>query len=206
VRGGGKGGQKINKTANCVQLNYPPLGLSVRCQKDRQRSLNRFLALRELVDRIEVEISPGTSERLREIEKIRKRKSKKAGRSKEKYGSPNTQRPSGSPGGEEAPMPAPSNPKIDIRKITKEHAKELGIPDTPQTTGDWMPWECEAKTFECEYTCTETAYFYQGRVKVKTPQEEVEIRAGDLVCFPEGLKCTWQVLEPVRKVYSFEEA
>jgi protein subunit release factor B len=63
IRGGGKGGQKINKTANCVQLNYPPLGLSVRCQKDRQRSLNRFLALRELVDQIEIKISPGTSAR-----------------------------------------------------------------------------------------------------------------------------------------------
>ncbi|MFH1619430.1 MAG: peptide chain release factor-like protein [bacterium] len=77
VRGSGKGGQKINKTSNCVVLRYPPMNLSIRCQRERKRSLNRFLALRELVDRVEMAISPETSERLREIERIRKRKARK---------------------------------------------------------------------------------------------------------------------------------
>ena len=79
TRGGGKGGQKINKTSNAVLLRYAPLGLVVRCQRERKRSLNRFLALRELVDEIEVRISPGTSERLHAIAKIRKRKARKRG-------------------------------------------------------------------------------------------------------------------------------
>ena len=74
VRGGGPGGQKINKTSNCVLLSYPPLSLVVRCQESRQRALNRFLALRELVDRAEMALSPGTSGRLREIERRRKSK------------------------------------------------------------------------------------------------------------------------------------
>lgn len=74
IKGGGKGGQKINKTANTVLLKYPPLGLIVRCQRERQRSLNRFLALRELVDEIELKISPETSERLKEAARLRKRK------------------------------------------------------------------------------------------------------------------------------------
>ena len=74
VRGGGKGGQKINKTANAVQLYYPPMDIAVRCQRERKRSLNRFLALRELIDRIEMRVSPETSERLRETERIRRRK------------------------------------------------------------------------------------------------------------------------------------
>lgn len=74
VKGGGKGGQKINKTSNAVLLKYPPFGLVIRCQRERSRSVNRFLALRELADRIEMKVSPETSERLREIEKIRKRK------------------------------------------------------------------------------------------------------------------------------------
>jgi len=74
IRGGGKGGQKINKTSSTVLLKYPPLGLIVRCQRERQRSLNRFLALREMVDEIELKISPGTSPRLKEIERLRKRK------------------------------------------------------------------------------------------------------------------------------------
>ncbi len=77
VKGGGKGGQKINKTANAVLLKYPPLSLIVRCQRERKRSLNRFLALRELVDEIEVKISPETSQRLKDIARVRK---KKAGR------------------------------------------------------------------------------------------------------------------------------
>ncbi|HAH32929.1 MAG TPA: peptide chain release factor-like protein [Elusimicrobia bacterium] len=77
IRGSGHGGQKINKTSNTVQLKYPPLGLIVRCQRERQRSLNRFIALRELVDEIEMKISPATSGRLKEFEKLRKRKSDK---------------------------------------------------------------------------------------------------------------------------------
>lgn len=84
VRGGGRGGQKINKTANCVQLHYPPLDLRVRCQKDRRRSVNRFLALRELVDRIEMKVSPDTSKRLREIERARRNKGRARRRAKEK--------------------------------------------------------------------------------------------------------------------------
>ncbi len=77
IRGSGNGGQKINKTSNAVLLKYPALGLIVRCQRERKRSLNRFIALREMVDEIELRISPGTSERLKEIEKIRRRKARK---------------------------------------------------------------------------------------------------------------------------------
>lgn len=76
IRGGGPGGQKINKTSNCVLLRYAPLDLVVRCQETRQRGLNRFLALRELVDQAEMKISPGTSARLREIERLRKSKAR----------------------------------------------------------------------------------------------------------------------------------
>ena len=83
VRGGGKGGQKINKTSNCVQLFYPPLQISVRVQRERKRSLNRFLALRELVDQIEIEISPETSERLKTYERIRRQKERRQRRSRE---------------------------------------------------------------------------------------------------------------------------
>ena len=77
TRGSGNGGQKINKTSNAVQLRYPALGLVVKCQRERKRSLNRFLALRELVDEIEVRVSPETSERLKEIAKIRKKKARR---------------------------------------------------------------------------------------------------------------------------------
>ncbi len=76
VRAGGPGGQKVNKTSSGVLLRYAlgPEQLVVKWTRDRHRSLNRFLALRELVDEVELRVSPGTSERLREIERIRRRK------------------------------------------------------------------------------------------------------------------------------------
>ena len=76
VKGGGPGGQKRNKTSSGVQLRYA-LGeelLVVTWNRERSHALNRFLALRELVDEIEVRVSPATSERLKEHERIRRAK------------------------------------------------------------------------------------------------------------------------------------
>ncbi|MDT8287740.1 MAG: peptide chain release factor-like protein [Elusimicrobiales bacterium] len=80
VKGGGKGGQKINKTASAVQLKYPPLGLFVRCQRERSRAVNRFLALRELTDKAEMILSPSTSARLAEYERLRRKKTRRSAR------------------------------------------------------------------------------------------------------------------------------
>jgi protein subunit release factor B len=85
VRGGGPGGTKINKTSNCVLLRYPPLGLLVRCQRDRRRSVNRFLALRELVDQAEMKISPETSARLRDAQRRRQQKARAGRRARARH-------------------------------------------------------------------------------------------------------------------------
>jgi protein subunit release factor B len=85
VRGGGPGGSKINKTSNCVVLQYVPLGLVVRCQRDRRRSVNRFLALRELVDQIEMKVSPASSKRLRDIDKRRRNKARAGRRARARH-------------------------------------------------------------------------------------------------------------------------
>lgn len=85
VRGGGPGGTKTNKTSNAVQLRYPPLGLVVRRRDDRRRAVNRFLALRELVDQIEERISPGTSERLRREERRRRNKARAGRRARARH-------------------------------------------------------------------------------------------------------------------------
>jgi peptide chain release factor len=81
VRGSGRGGQKINKTANCVRMSYPPLNIQVKVQRSRERNQNRFLALRELVDRAEMLLSPETSARRQAIEKKRKQKQRRRRRS-----------------------------------------------------------------------------------------------------------------------------
>ncbi len=70
IKGGGKGGQKINKTANAVVLKYLPLNIVVRSQRERSLGVNRFLALRELVERIENEIKKDESKK----ELIKKRR------------------------------------------------------------------------------------------------------------------------------------
>ena len=48
----GPGGQKV-KTSSCVQLVHIPTGLTVKCQRERSQAMNRFLARRLLLDRIE---------------------------------------------------------------------------------------------------------------------------------------------------------
>jgi peptide chain release factor len=72
----GKGGQHANKTSTCVYLKHIPTGIEVKNSETRERELNRFLARRILADRIEEKLT-GTSERMKEFDRIRKRKSKK---------------------------------------------------------------------------------------------------------------------------------
>ena len=79
--GSGRGGQKINKTSSTVHLKYIPLDIEVKYQKARERSMNRILALRELVDKIEAKLIGDKSEKALKIEKIRKQKKRRLKRS-----------------------------------------------------------------------------------------------------------------------------
>lgn len=84
VRGGGKGGQKINKTASCVQLKHLPTGTIVNCQKHRLQSANRLSAYKLLIVKIE-ELKLGKeSEKAKKIFKLRKQKKRRSKRAKEK--------------------------------------------------------------------------------------------------------------------------
>lgn len=84
IRSSGKGGQKVNKTSTCVYLKHLPSGAKVKCMKDRSQSVNRFLARRELVRKIERLSGIETNEDVRRA-KIRKRKTKQRKRAREKY-------------------------------------------------------------------------------------------------------------------------
>ena len=84
VRSSGPGGQKVNKSSSCVFIRHIPTGLSVKYQRERSQALNRFLARRLLLDKIE-RMQKGTVRRERErIEKIRRQKRKRSKRAKEK--------------------------------------------------------------------------------------------------------------------------
>ena len=52
VKGSGKGGQKVNKTSSCVYILHRPSGIEVKCQRERSQAMNRFLARRELCERL----------------------------------------------------------------------------------------------------------------------------------------------------------
>jgi len=80
IRSSGPGGQKVNKTSTCVYLKHLPSGLEVKCMKERNQSINRFLARRELAEKIERMLGQPTAEDLRR-EKIRKQKLRRKHRS-----------------------------------------------------------------------------------------------------------------------------
>ena len=72
VRGSGAGGQKINKTSNCVFLKHLPSGVCIKCQMDRSREMNRLLARRELCEQLEAIRDGKAVAKTQAIEKIRR--------------------------------------------------------------------------------------------------------------------------------------
>jgi len=84
IRSSGPGGQKVNKSSSCVYLVHIPTGLSVKCQRERSQSLNRYLARRLLLDKIELMQKGFIAKERAKIEKIRRQKRKRSKRAKEK--------------------------------------------------------------------------------------------------------------------------
>ncbi|MBT8406294.1 MAG: cupin domain-containing protein [Deltaproteobacteria bacterium] len=87
--------------------------------------------------------------------------------------------------------------KID-HEPSKDHLEKLGV-------SSWPIWTKEVSEFPWQYDAQETCYLLEGDVVV-TPEdgEAVEIKKGDLVTFPKGMKCRWNIRKDVRKHYKFE--
>jgi uncharacterized protein len=69
----------------------------------------------------------------------------------------------------------------------------------------WPIWQKEASKFPWTYDDSETCYLLEGEVVV-TPDgggAPVTFGKGDLVIFPAGLSCTWDIRKAVRKHYRF---
>ncbi|XP_021734755.1 uncharacterized protein LOC110736728 [Chenopodium quinoa] len=97
-----------------------------------------------------------------------------------------------------------SNIKIIIEKNPSEaRLSELGIKS-------WPKWGCPPGKITLKYDATETCYFVRGKVKAypkkgsTNDNEGVEFGAGDIVIFPKGLSCIWEVSVAVDKFYKFD--
>ena len=68
----------------------------------------------------------------------------------------------------------------------------------------WPIWACEPSTFPWTYGEQETCLLLAGEVTV-TPDggEPVHFAAGDLVVFPAGMSCVWEIHQSVSKHYRF---
>ena len=84
IRSSGPGGQNVNKVATCVVLRHRPSGLEVRCQRERSQALNRFLARRVLLGRLEAQRLGAASAEAQRIAKLRRQKRKRSKRAQEK--------------------------------------------------------------------------------------------------------------------------
>lgn len=84
-----------------------------------------------------------------------------------------------------------------VHQPAEEELDRLGV-------RNWPIWSKEASTFPWTYAGTETCYFLEGEVVV-TPDggEPVKMGKGDLVTFPDGMSCTWEIRQDVRKHYDF---
>jgi len=88
------------------------------------------------------------------------------------------------------------NSYITIQHLSNSNLKSLGV-------FEWPTWEKQVCSFDWEYDSEEQCYFLEGKVIVHTQEGDVLISKGDFVTFKKGLKCTWEVLEPVKKHYNF---
>ena len=79
----------------------------------------------------------------------------------------------------------------------KNILEELGIKS-------WPIWTCEVSSFDWTYDDKETCLLLEGEVTV-TPEggKPVKFVAGDLVIFPAGMNCRWDVHQAVCKHYRF---
>jgi len=69
----------------------------------------------------------------------------------------------------------------------------------------WAIWQKEVSKFPWTYDSQETCYFLEGDVVV-TPDggQPVQMGEGDLVIFPAGMSCVWEIKSNVKKHYYFD--
>lgn len=87
--------------------------------------------------------------------------------------------------------------KIEIKKPERSELDKMGV-------FSWPIWEKEVSTFDWHYDERETCYILEGEVEVKPKDDDpVKFGPGDLISFPKGMDCVWEISKPVKKHYTF---
>jgi uncharacterized protein len=86
--------------------------------------------------------------------------------------------------------------EIIISKLTEEEIQGTKI-------RSWPIWTKEISRFDWFYDSEEACLILEGEIMIETAKGNFQIHAGDFVIFKKGLKCVWNVIQPVRKHYQF---
>ena len=84
IKSSGKGGQKINKSSSAVFVKHVKTGFFVKYGKERSQHLNKFFALRLLIEKIEDQIHGKNDREHQKIEKLKKQKLRRKKRARQK--------------------------------------------------------------------------------------------------------------------------
>lgn len=85
VKASGPGGQHVNKTNSAVYMKELTTDVSVKVTNSRDSEVNRGIAKKRLIDKIDLELNGKESKIGKKIEKEKKQKNKNYRRSKDKH-------------------------------------------------------------------------------------------------------------------------
>jgi uncharacterized cupin superfamily protein len=86
---------------------------------------------------------------------------------------------------------------VKIEKLDELEIEKRGIKN-------WGVWEKEPSEFDWAYTREVHCLILCGSALIETEGGTIEIKEGDYVVFPTGLKCRWIVKDGLKKYYDFK--
>ena len=84
-----------------------------------------------------------------------------------------------------------------VHTPSEKHLMSLGL-------AEWSLWSKEVSTFDWQYDAEEICFILEGEVLIHLEDTQVPLSAGDLVTFPAGLSCRWEITRNLQKAYKIK--